>query len=256
MWRIRVWASVLAVLLVSACAADVLPPPFPVSDSVSAATPSTTLIPTAAPSPTSSIPMAVPSTASIPSAAPSPTSSTPMAVPSTTPIPTAAQPTTPTTPRAVTTTVRPPRESVELAWVPPGPIGSAKAACEPSLTSESATATATDDPNCLPTEAMITPQEWTDAFASRDCAAIGALDSDATEPIYRGLGEACTAVDDNSAARWQAAREALTQAESPSTCLDQLALGLLTDLVEAHEDEPEARIRIVDPTVTLEEACR
>ncbi len=102
---------------------------------------------------------------------------------------------------------------------------------------------------------MVASPEWTEAFTSRDCAAIGVLGSGATETIYRGLGEACTAVADNSAARWQAAREALTQAGSAPTCPDRLALGLLTALVEAHEGKPEARIRIVAPTVSPEAVC-
>jgi len=63
-------------------------------------------------------------------------------------------------------------------------------------------------------------------------------------------------VADNSAARWQAAREALTQAESAPTCPDELALGLLTDLVEAHEGKPEARIWIVASTVSPYAACQ
>jgi hypothetical protein len=217
-FRMLVW--VLAALVANACATNAPPP-----------------------SPAVTIPTTAPVTALTTQSTP-PTLTTRLAPPTLTMI---------TTAPTMTVTTSTPVESLDVAWVPPGPIGTVQPTCLPTPTNESATPRPA--PNCPTTTNLATP-EWTQAFTSRDCAAIGALGSGDTEPIYQGLSHACVALTDNSPARWQAAREALTRVGSSPSCPDRLALGLLTDLVKAHNSKPDARIRIVDPTVSPEAACR
>lgn len=189
-------------------------------------------------------------------APPSPSVIVPTATPVTTITtwPTFPTLTTPTTLPTVTTTTPTPVESVDVAWVPPGPIGTGQPTCPPAPTNESVSPEPA--PSCPTTTTInLATPEWTQAFTNRDCAAIGALGSGDTQPLYLGLGEACAALADNSAARWQAAGEALTRVGSAPACPDRLALGLLINLVQAHSSKPDARIRIVDPTVSPEAAC-
>ena len=93
-------------------------------------------------------------------------------------------------------------------------------------------------------------------MAARDCAAISQLGAGEAAEIYVGLGAACFALAENSAEQWKMARDALTDVGSAFGCQDRLALGLLADLVHAHEIRPEAPITIVEPTVAPDVACR
>lgn len=219
MSRSRMLAFVLTALVASACATNAPPP-----------SPSVTL-PTGAPVTTLTTQSAPPTLTTQ-----SPTLTTQSAAPT------------------VTTTTPTPVESVDVAWVPPGPIGIVPPSCPPQPPKESASTGPT--PSCGPTTYNIATPEWTQAFTSRDCTAIGALGRGDTQPIYLGLSQACAALADNNATRWQAAKEALTRVGSSPTCPDRLALGLLNDLVKAHDSKPDAHIRIVDPTVSPEAACR
>ena len=88
------------------------------------------------------------------------------------------------------------------------------------------------------------------AFRSRDCDAIAELGPErGQQKLYEGLGDACRAVlNENKDDRlWASAEAALADVRTPDDCRDELAFGLLRNLVMAHRRAPDADIQIDDP---------
>lgn len=159
----------------------------------------------------------------------------------------------------------PDADSVDVSWVPPGPLGvrhplpppcaSASTSLSPGVTTPpSPTSCETQAPPAVTYKAA--SDAWTAAFTSRDCAEIGALGAGATARLYTGLRFACTAAADNDPAKWEEAAQALAATETTSYCPDELARTLLTRLVDAHKRAPQARLRFVASTMAPLDACR
>lgn len=113
------------------------------------------------------------------------------------------------------------RKGPRVAWVPPGP--------NPPV-------------QTLDTDA------WSVAFRSRDCDDIAELGPKrGQQKLYVGLGDACRAVLNDDDRLWSSAEAALADVRTPDDCRDELALGLLRNLVMAHRRAPDADIQIDDP---------
>lgn len=171
-------------------------------------------------------------------------------------------PTTPPTGPTGTPGPLPGPGSVDVSWVPPGPVGIVQPTPRPCPTpSTSPSASTSAPPTACSQEPPSTTYKaasdaWTAAFTSRDCAAIGALGTGKTSVLYKGLRDACTASADNDPAKWAAAVRALAAANDTYDCPERLARTLLTRLVEAHQRAPQARLRFVASTVAPQDACR